>query len=159
MYEIDRGIKIISYFEWYCRVQVWIKARVFGPRCPETRFTKKPERIILSGRVLSLVKGHAALHELWILFDGPCLRTLSSASNVMLFAPGEPEDREIIVRALVLDASEVISQIAISHKKGQPSAFIAIAILIQDLSSVHGTLLRPQVVNLGPACKVKPKHR
>lgn len=63
----------------------------------------------------------------------------------MFPVPGEPHDCEIIVRALILNAAEIIPQIAESQKKTQPLALITVAILIQDLFNIHGALLGPEM--------------
>jgi hypothetical protein len=53
-------------------------------------------------------------------------------------APGEPDDREIIVRGFLLYPAEMIPQIAVSHKKAQPFALIAVPIFLQNMFSIHG---------------------
>jgi hypothetical protein len=60
---------------------------------------------------------------------------------VVFSAPGEPNDGEIIMIALLLNAAEVFPQLAIGKKKAQPLAFITLAVLIEDLFNVHGALL------------------
>ena len=66
---------------------------------------------------------------------------LSGTRNVMLPAPGELEQDKIVVRAFLLNTAKVIPQITESKKKTKPLALITVAILIQDLFNVHGTLL------------------
>jgi hypothetical protein len=82
----------------------------------------------------------------------PILRSgmLSSAFNVMLLVPGEPDDQEIIVRAFLFDPFEVITQFAVSHEQAQPFAFIAVAIFIQDFFDVHIPLLQLRYQVLRP---------
>jgi hypothetical protein len=65
---------------------------------------------------------------------------LSSAREGALLSPGEPDDGEIIVRALLIDEAEAIPKLAIRQKEAQPPALVAIAIFFQDLFDVHGVL-------------------
>jgi len=58
----------------------------------------------------------------------------------MFSAPGESDDGEIIVIAFLLNAAEVVPQLAICEKEAQPFAFVALAVVIQYLFNVHGTL-------------------
>ena len=64
----------------------------------------------------------------------------------MLLAPGEPQEVEIVVRTLLLNATEMIPQIAESKKKTKPIARIATAILIQDFFNIHSTLLIKKMI-------------
>ncbi len=57
--------------------------------------------------------------------------------------PGEPDEDEIVVSALLLNAVEVVPQLAVRQKEAQPFAIIAIAILIQYIFDVHNDLLEP----------------
>ena len=62
---------------------------------------------------------------------------------VLRSPPGEPDDDEIIMRALLLNAVEVVPQLAVRQKKAQPFALVAAAILIQYMFDVHNDLLEP----------------
>jgi hypothetical protein len=58
----------------------------------------------------------------------------------MFSAPGELDDGEIIMIDFLLDEAEVVPQLAICEKEAQPFAFVALAVVIQDLFDVHETL-------------------
>ena len=76
------------------------------------------------------------------LKTGPAPRDRScGARDAFLPAPGELEQQEIIVRAFLFDAVEHFTKLAVCQKKAQPLAFIAVAIVVQDLFDVHGNLL------------------
>ena len=66
---------------------------------------------------------------------------LSGTCNLMLPAPGELEEDKIVVRTFLVNTAKIIPQIAESKKKTKPLALIAIAILIQDLFTIHSALL------------------
>jgi hypothetical protein len=62
--------------------------------------------------------------------------------DVMLPAPWELDDREIIMRAFLLDAAELIPQFSVSQKEAQPFTIISVAILLQHFLDVHCPLLQ-----------------
>jgi hypothetical protein len=68
--------------------------------------------------------------------------------DVMLPAPGELDDREIIMRAFLLDVAELIPQFAVSQKEAQPFAVISVAILLQHFLDVHCPLLKQHYKDL-----------
>jgi len=75
-----------------------------------------------------------------------CYGLLCGLLNVMLPAPGELDDGEIIMRALLLDAAELVPQLAIRQKEAQPFSIVAFPILFQHFLDVHGALLRSEIM-------------
>jgi hypothetical protein len=72
----------------------------------------------------------------------------------MFSAPGEPDDREIIMIALLLDAVELLPQLAICKEEAQPSAFVTLSVFIQHLFDVHGTLRLHRIELLCCSCLI-----
>ncbi|OGW37891.1 MAG: hypothetical protein A2X58_02010 [Nitrospirae bacterium GWC2_56_14] len=64
----------------------------------------------------------------------------------MVLAPGKLQDVEIVVRALLLNTTEMTPKIAESKKMTKPTARIAIAILIQDFFNIHSVFLISEMI-------------
>jgi hypothetical protein len=72
---------------------------------------------------------------------GPAPRDRScGAGNAFLPAPRELEEQKVLVQTFLFDAFEHFAELAVCQKKAQPFALIAVAIVVQDLFDVHGTL-------------------
>ena len=65
----------------------------------------------------------------------------------MLPAPGEPDDRKIVVRVLLFDALEQLPQLAKCHEEAQPLAVVTVALLLQNVIDLHGVLLSADIRN------------
>lgn len=73
---------------------------------------------------------------------------LRGVRDPVLPAPGEPEQKEILVRAFLFDAFEHFAKLAVCQKEAQPLALIAVAVVVQDLFDVHGIPLVVGIVHI-----------
>ena len=67
---------------------------------------------------------------------------------MIILAPGELQDVEIVARALLLNTTEMTPKIAESRKKTKPTARIAIAIFIEDFFNIHGVFLISEMIRI-----------
>lgn len=67
--------------------------------------------------------------------------TSGSVRDMALSAPGEFDDREIIMRAFLLYTAELLTQFTVGQEQAQALAVIAVLVFLQDFFCVHDNLL------------------